>query len=160
MSDSSNTNLTRSDSLSSLSTTFDLIFRINKKFRGFQRKIFTKYNVTVPQYCVLRHLGMLGGLQLKDLASKCHISRPTMTGVIDTMEKNKVVARVNNPEDRRSILVILTKKGKEIYSQIPKQEKIAKTCCFALKSNEIEQMNILLEKFDNNFKDNFEQMDF
>ena len=82
-----------------------------------------------------------------------------MTGVIDTMEKNKIVARVNNPEDRRSILVILTKKGKEIYSKMPQQEKIAETCCFTLKSNAIEQMNILLEKFDKSFKDNIEQID-
>ncbi|MBY8982348.1 MAG: hypothetical protein KGD57_05335, partial [Candidatus Lokiarchaeota archaeon] len=39
--------------------------------------------------------------------------------VIDTMEKNELVKREQNPKDRRSTLVKLEKKGIDLKSQIP-----------------------------------------
>jgi DNA-binding MarR family transcriptional regulator len=130
----------------SLSDTFDLIDKVNKGFKDLYRKVIHEYNLTLPQYCVLRNLGLSGGLQLRDLALKCHLSRSTMTGVIDTMERNKIVVRVKNPEDRRSSLVVLTDKGKQIYIKLPKQDKITQNCCNALNSEEIQDINILLMK--------------
>jgi len=134
--------------ISSLSYTLELINKINKDFKDFYRKIineFKEYQLTIPQYCVLRHLGKFGGLQLGELASYCHLSRSTMTGVIDTMEKKKVVVRAKNLKDKRSLFVILTEKGKQIFNKIPKQE-ILSDSCEALNSEEIQQMNESLLK--------------
>ena len=130
-----------------ISDSFFLINKINKKFRDLQRGVIQKYKVTLPQYCVIRHLGKVGVLQLKDLALGCHCSRPTMTGIINLMEKNKIVARVQNPDDARSLLVVLTEKGKQIFNKIPIEESIFKSCCAALVPNEIQQLNSLLVKF-------------
>ena len=151
MSDSSNTELLNDKVSSSLSETFNLIYKINKKVRDLHRELVREYKVTIPQYCVLRHLGKSGGLQLKELASGCHISPPTMTGVIDTLEQKKLVMRVKNEDDRRSLLVVLTKAGKQLYDSLPKQEIMFKDCCSALTSTEILQMNILLSKLEKKF---------
>ncbi len=130
-----------------MSDSFFLINKINKNFRDLQRNVIKTHKVTIPQYCVIRHIGKSGGLQFKDLALGCHCSRPTMTGIIDTMERKKLVARVQNPEDRRSLLVVLTEKGKRLYDSIPIEESIFKNCCTDLLPNEIQQLNNLLVKF-------------
>ncbi len=130
----------------SLSYTFELINKINKDFKDFYRKIINEYQLTIPQFCVLKHLGKLGGLQLGELASCCHLSRSTMTGVIDTMEKSKIVVRAKNPEDRRSLLVVMTDKGKQIYNKLPKEEILTTDYCDAINSEEIRVINELLIK--------------
>jgi len=134
--------------ISSLSYTLELINKIKKDFKEFYRNIINKYeeyHLTIPQYCVLRHLGKFGGLQLGELASYCHLSRSTMTGVVDTMEKNKIVVRAKNLEDRRSLFVILTEKGRQIFNKIPEQE-ILSDSCETLNSEEIQRMNESLLK--------------
>ena len=151
MSDSSNIELSNDKVSSTLSETFNLIYKINKKVRDLHRELVREYKVTIPQYCVLRHLGRSGGLQLKELASGCHISPPTMTGVIDTLEEKKLVLRVKNEDDRRSLLVVLTKAGKQLYDSLPMQQNMFKNCCSALSSNEILQMNSLLSKLEKHF---------
>ncbi|TXT59821.1 MAG: Organic hydroperoxide resistance transcriptional regulator [Promethearchaeota archaeon] len=138
---------------STLSDTFELIYSINKKIRDWHRKVIQEYNLTIPQYCVLRQLGTSRGLNFKELAEKCNISPPTMTGVIDTMEakEKELVMRKENPEDRRSILVVLTEKGKQLHESLPKENFIFKNCCADLAQNEIRQMNSLLRKLLENF---------
>ena len=76
-----------------LSDTFRLIATINKKFKDLQRKVIHKFKLSIPQYCIIRNIGKFGPFQLKDLAIKCHLSRPTITGVIDTLENKNLVMR-------------------------------------------------------------------
>ncbi|MFX0023842.1 MAG: MarR family winged helix-turn-helix transcriptional regulator [Candidatus Hermodarchaeota archaeon] len=129
-----------------LSDTFYLINKINKNFKDLHAQLIRKHNISLPQYCVMRNLGKYRSLQLKELAITCSLSRPTMTGVIDTMEKNGLVSREVNSEDRRSYLIVLTKKGKELLENLPKQEIILKNCCDALNPAEIQEINQLLVK--------------
>lgn len=135
-----------------LSDTFDLINSINKKIKDLHRRLIQKYNLTIPQYCVIRNLGKFGALQLKDLAEKCQLSRPTMTGVIDTMENHGLVTRESLPKDRRGLLIMLTKKGTDLYDSLPMQGNILGNCCEALKPEEIQQANQLLAKIFENFE--------
>ena len=131
---------------------FELIYKINIKIREWQRKILSEFDLTIPQYCVIKHLGALGGLTFKDLAEKCNITRSTMTGIIDILEiKKKLVIRKDNPDDRRSLFVILTEKGKELYDTLPLQNYVFKNYSAGLNPEEIHQLNILLKKFFNNF---------
>ena len=129
-----------------LSDTFELIKIINKKFKDLQRRVIQKFKLSIPQYCIIRNIGTFGSFQLKDLAIKCHLSRPTITGVIDTLEKKKLVIREKNPEDRRSLLINLTQKGYKLFKSLPLHKSLFKNCCSALQSKEILQINTLLVK--------------
>lgn len=134
-----------------LSDTFDLINQISKNFKDLHMKFIRKYNLSLAQYCVIKKLNLYGGLQLKDLAVKCYLSRPTITGVVDTMEKKDLVQREMNPEDRRSFLIKLTEKGEKLYISLPKQYSIFKSCCSTLNQKEIHEINKLLVKLLLNF---------
>ncbi|MFX1500009.1 MAG: MarR family winged helix-turn-helix transcriptional regulator [Promethearchaeota archaeon] len=134
-----------------LSDTFYLINKLNKNFKDLHMKLIKKYSITIPQYCVITSLGKYKSLQLKDLALSCCLSRPTMTGVIDTMEKKELVTRELNKEDRRGFLVKLTEKGIKLSENLPKQKNIFRSCATALNSKEIQEINSLLVKLLVNF---------
>jgi DNA-binding MarR family transcriptional regulator len=53
-----------------------------------------------------------------DLADRADVTRATMTGLIDTLERDGFVKREHAPDDRRMMLVQLTTKGRNFLDQI------------------------------------------
>jgi DNA-binding MarR family transcriptional regulator len=60
---------------------------------------------------MLRHAG--ASVPLGALAARLHVSPRNVTGLIDHLERDGLVARVADPEDRRSVLAQLTARGTE-----------------------------------------------
>ena len=58
---------------------------------------------------MLRHAG--GGVPLGALAARLHVTPRNVTGLIDHLERDGLVARVPDPDDRRSVLAQLTERG-------------------------------------------------
>jgi len=52
------------------------------------------------------------------LAEKVGVTRATMTGLLDGLEKNSLLERVAHPEDRRKLGIRLTKKGRQLLDEI------------------------------------------
>lgn len=92
------------------------------------------------------------GKQFKDLASACCCSPSTITGIIDTMEKNDLVYRENHPNDRRSLLVKLTEKGKKIRNSTPPIKIILTNCCEGFTTEEVDRLTHLLNKLSDSFE--------
>jgi DNA-binding MarR family transcriptional regulator len=57
-------------------------------------------------------------VNLADLADRSGVTRATMTGLIDTLERNGLVKREPSSGDRRMLLVRLTKKGRTYLDKI------------------------------------------
>lgn len=58
---------------------------------------------------MLRHAG--AGVPLGALAARLHVTPRNVTGLIDHLERDGLVARVPDPDDRRSVLAHLTERG-------------------------------------------------
>ncbi|HUW91303.1 MAG TPA: MarR family winged helix-turn-helix transcriptional regulator [Candidatus Nanopelagicaceae bacterium] len=127
---------------------YKLINRINKKFEKLQRRIIQKENLTTAQYSILQQLWKTDGVQFKTLANACCCSQSTITGIVDTMEKKDIVVRKMNPEDRRSVLVILTDKGKTLEKETPNVSAMLDNCCSGFNPNDIEDLTKMLKKLD------------
>jgi DNA-binding MarR family transcriptional regulator len=52
------------------------------------------------------------------LAEMAGVTRATMTGLVDTLERDGMVTRKPDPEDRRMLFVELTPRGQEFLGQI------------------------------------------
>ncbi|KKL54735.1 hypothetical protein LCGC14_2262410, partial [marine sediment metagenome] len=130
------------------SEVLELVHEINKKFEKIQRREITKTqdDLTPAQYLLLRQLWEKDGLQFKDLAVACSCSRSTVTGVVDTMENKGLVKRVAHPNDRRSTLVKLTKKGKELKDSTPSLDSLTNNCCQGINADELRILTILLKR--------------
>lgn len=75
-------------------------------------------NLTITQFGVLEVLYHVGPLHQRDLAAKLLKSGGNITLVIDNLEKQNLVKRHREPDDRRCIKVCLTEKGQQLIAQV------------------------------------------
>ena len=127
---------------------FTSLDQVARRLREIQRLTVSEVNLTPPQYQILRFLWEQDSQPFKDLADSNGCTRPTMTGIVDTLEKKGLVTRQPNPDDRRSLLVTLSDKGKALEGNTPDLDLIYAKCCVGLSSEEFQQLGSLLEKLD------------
>ncbi len=66
-------------------------------------------------------LGILrdgGPLAPSELGARLIVTRATVTGVVDSLERRGFVRRAPNPSDRRSVLVEITPEGLDVVGQV------------------------------------------
>lgn len=86
-------------------------------------------------------------IRLTDLAEEMQVTKPSATTMVQRLERKGLVERLPSPEDARSKLVVLTAKaetGLEEESKI--YQVMANTLESQLSEQEIEQLNLLLDK--------------
>lgn len=96
----------------------------------------------------LRRSGPPYRLSPGDLLAMTMVSSGTMTNRIDQLEKAGLVERVHNPQDRRSVLISLTKSGLTIVEEavgahVENQHRLVAH----LSEEEREVLNRLLKRF-------------
>ncbi len=76
------------------------------------------WGITVSDSLVLSNLATAGGqLTPRDLGRRLVISSGTLTTMLDRLAAGGYVVRAAHPRDRRSLLVRLTDKGREILAE-------------------------------------------
>jgi DNA-binding MarR family transcriptional regulator len=80
---------------------------------------FARFGITGSQWGVLRNLHRAEGegltsLRLTDLSERLLIRPPSVTGVVDRLERARLVARIDSPTDLRVKQVTLTPRGRQL----------------------------------------------
>lgn len=96
---------------------FELGLAARKIYRYYNNR-YSEYGITVPQSFILFALLEQDGQNVKDLACRLSLDSPAITGLLDRLEKEELVARRNDPEDRRALKVYLTEKGRGLAGEI------------------------------------------
>jgi DNA-binding MarR family transcriptional regulator len=78
-----------------------------------------RFSVTGPQLVALQELARLGQVPVGVLARNVHVSHPTMTGILDRLEKRGLVQRTRDNEDRRRMTVTATREGLALLDAAP-----------------------------------------
>ena len=92
--------------------------RAYQAFTDYSAKHIRKLNLTPSQFDVIATLGNTDGMNMTDLAAKTLVTKGTLTGIIDRLEKKGIVARVIPPENRRSFTIILTPEGEKTFNTV------------------------------------------
>lgn len=95
-----------------------LIDLYQKKIKWTQIKGISDLDITLPQYFALMTIFTVKQCTMKDLAGSLKVSYPTVTGLIDRLERNGYVIRVRNNLDRRVVNVKLSDKGLKMSRKI------------------------------------------
>lgn len=98
-----------------------ICFKLNKVRRKIHRYYESKlatFNITPVQFYVLSALWDNDEIKFKDLALRLEMDGATLTGILDRMEKRGFIQRKADPNDRRSVLIRLTDKSKELRPQM------------------------------------------
>lgn len=88
-----------------------------------------------------------GSMRSSELADCANVSRATMTGLLDTLEKADLLTRAPDPHDRRASKVKITAKGRQILHKVqPLQSRWAQKILAPLSSDERRDLVRLLQK--------------
>jgi len=83
------------------------------QFRSLDDRMYDA--LTVSQSYCLRILYFQGPRAMGELATELDVRVSTMTGIVDQLEARGLVERVDHPDDRRSLHVTLSTKGRTLY---------------------------------------------
>lgn len=87
----------------------------------------------------------------KDLENVLNLRRATVSGVLQTMEKNHLITRVTDIEDTRAKKIILNEETKNIFLRHLKQfEEIEKVIVDGIPEEELEIFFEVIQKMKNN----------
>lgn len=112
-----------------------------------------KLNLTIEQWVTLKMLYQEDGRIQNDLALITNRNKTSLTRLINTMEKNNLVARIADKVDKRANRIYLTRNGKKVFASTMKiMEECITELEEGLSDQEIQTLIKILKKVQNNIK--------
>lgn len=90
-----------------------LLKQVHSVLRSAMDGALRPLGMTVPQYACLELLGQRPGLSNSDLARGAFVSRQSMNVLLQSLERDRLVARPEQPSTGRVLPVQLTPLGRE-----------------------------------------------
>jgi DNA-binding MarR family transcriptional regulator len=98
--------------------------RVARKMSKITRKKLASFGLTTTQFFMLTALYEEDGVPISVLAQKVALDKATLTGLLDRFERDDLIERKADPDDRRAIRIFLTPKAElmrekltELYNQ-------------------------------------------
>jgi DNA-binding MarR family transcriptional regulator len=91
-----------------------LLWAVVHGLERISKRMTSDVGVTGPQRLVLRVVGLLPGISAGDLATVLHVHPSTLTGVLQRLVAQRLLARSDAPADRRRAVLHLTKRGTRV----------------------------------------------
>jgi MarR family transcriptional regulator, organic hydroperoxide resistance regulator len=111
----------------------------------YYRIYLNKIGITYTQYLVLLVLWELENCSIKDIAKTLKLDSPTITPIVQKLEKMNLVKRQRSDKDERMVLVSLTKAGIDLEDQVADiQNKVA--CKTHLKTKDFNELKETLNQ--------------
>lgn len=100
-------------------------------------------DITIEQWSVLYHLWKENGLSQQQLCEATFRDKPSITRLVDNLEKLKLVKRVPSRDDRRINMIYLTPEAMELQEKT--MEVAAQTLNEALEGVSVQHINVAKE---------------
>jgi DNA-binding MarR family transcriptional regulator len=104
--------------------TDQLMAKLHRSLRRNYDRQLKIFGLTPCQFEVLMTLWSEDGIVLGELRRRVSRDGPTITGVVDRMEKKMLVKRIRDPRDRRVVKVHLTSKGENLKGDLERTKKL------------------------------------
>ena len=90
---------------------------LSLQYFALVRQLSAKFELTLSQTLILLSIPF-DGITISDLSEKLGIDISTMTRNIQRIEKKNLISRLPNPDDKRSIKLLLSKRGATLTNSI------------------------------------------
>lgn len=84
----------------------------------FHSKSLKAGGLKFPSFIIIRYLYFKGPQNLTNLAEMMEVSKPTVTSMVDNLEKHGLVSRFSDKKDRRKFVITLSTLGYERINKI------------------------------------------
>lgn len=109
---------------------------------------------SLQQYKVLAILSLEDNLTMSDIRENTFVTKQAVTGLIDRMEKNELIATNQDQQDRRITRIHITSKGKKSLEATHPYRIPGNREAFAiLDETEINQLDMILNKLVHHLKE-------
>ena len=124
-------------------------------FRLRMDRWLERHGLSESRLALLYRLGRLGDVTLGDLADSLDVSARNVTGLVDILERDGLVERFPDPDDRRATRVKISPAGQSKLDQIGAEKNRAQDELVAgFTEAELKQLRHLLLKLVQNFNVN------
>lgn len=128
----------------------DFVSAFRDSWRRVQRQLeknLSPIGLTITELKILKSLSAEGPSPMTKFASEFFLSAPSVTGVIDRLENEGLVARERGSEDRRVVTVRITHKGRErLEAGLKLNKQFMTRALRPLSSHEAKQLVELMAK--------------
>jgi DNA-binding MarR family transcriptional regulator len=100
----------------------DIVAALRRIIRAIDlqsRRLAETCGLTGPQFVVLREAARLKEASVSALARAVSLSQPTVSGILERLEKRGLVERERSAQDRRALRVRVTPEGKRTLAAAP-----------------------------------------
>jgi DNA-binding MarR family transcriptional regulator len=94
------------------------IYLISQAIRNNIDRLLKPFDLTREQLHLLKNLDPRQGITQRQIGTATGKSAANTTRILDRLEKKNLIVRRENPEDRRSQLVLLTVEGAELRREM------------------------------------------
>lgn len=110
------------------------------------------HKVTMGQTTLLLQIGRSknkNGLTISEIAERIGVSRSAITQIADTMFEHGLIERIENPDDKRSVRIVLTEKSRKYLKGYRKKMiDAASRMLDCLDDSELEDLHSMLLRID------------
>ena len=129
---------------------------VGKTVQSIKNLLFREFkandlNVTPEQWAVMSYLHKEDGLFQKQIADYLSKDKPTVTRILDILEKRNLIIRMSDEKDRRKFKIYLTQDGKNtVRKLIPIANEVQEKIKENIPESEIEALKTVLGKIYSN----------
>ncbi|GAB4420619.1 MAG: hypothetical protein OHK0039_34450 [Bacteroidia bacterium] len=88
---------------------------VNLFFRRHRDAVERRYQISAQELDLIQFVVQNGPQKMKDVSEHFQLKFSTLTSIIDKAERRKLLKRSNSRDDRRVVLLEVTRKGRAIY---------------------------------------------
>lgn len=129
-----------------------IVYEIKSLDLKILKKVFKcDRELTPTQMRIIGYLNENDVVYQKDLEKVLNLTRATVSGVLQTMEKNNLITRVSNNSDARLKQILLSDSARTIFEENKKKfDNLEKELVKGISDKELEIFVSVVEKMKNN----------
>jgi DNA-binding MarR family transcriptional regulator len=86
---------------------------------AIRSRLRTTFGITLPRFDLMAQLEREpDGLRMGELSKRMMVTGGNVTGIVDQLEREQLVARVPDPIDKRASMVTLTPAGRSAFAEM------------------------------------------
>jgi DNA-binding MarR family transcriptional regulator len=100
----------------------EILVSVRRIMRAIDRQssyLIKNFGLTTPQLLCLKYIESEEPLTPGLLSQKINLSHATVTGIVNRLEKKRLIKKKPNKKDGRSVLLSITKKGQSLLKDSP-----------------------------------------
>lgn len=124
------------------------IYRVAQGLRNkMEQEVLSEYGLSWTAFSMLYDLWIGGSIETKKLAESAGVSKATISNITKTLERKELCFRKTDNRDRRTTLVALTDKGRQVMEDLyPRFHKGEVEIVSGLSQSEQKSMTKLLRR--------------